>query len=53
MDEIILVLKNSTIDDETSFDSDSVAVFFTVLLRLASKTISHNFAALTKFLNNF
>lgn len=50
MEEILTVLKqNGSMEDEPPFDSDSVAIFFTVLLRLASKTISHSFAALTKY----
>lgn len=47
-EEILAALKPHSLEDEQSFDADSVAIFFSVLLKLASKTISHNFAALTK-----
>ncbi|KAH7730165.1 Nuclear cap-binding protein subunit 1 [Aphelenchoides avenae] len=40
-------------DSESVYDPDSVAVFTAVLLKLASKTFSHSFAALTKYHQTF
>jgi hypothetical protein len=42
--------EDEPIGAETVYSADSVAVFFAVLLKLASKTLTHSFAALTRFI---
>ncbi|CAK5056475.1 unnamed protein product [Meloidogyne enterolobii] len=54
-DEILaLLIENNANEDEQMEDKnvyaeDSFAVFFAVLLKLASKTLTHSFAALTRY----
>ncbi len=53
-EEILPMLKSEPQEGEEDggggqeYDPDSVAVFTAVLLKIASKTFSHSFAALTK-----
>lgn len=42
--------KGDLFDLGQSYSQESVAIFFSVLLKFASKTLTHSFAALTRFL---
>ena len=52
MDEILTLLKPIKIakgeENVEGYDANNVAIFTAVLFKMASKTFSHGFAALTK-----
>jgi hypothetical protein len=43
-------IKNDPVDEdsEKTYSPNSLAIFFAVLLKLSSKTLTHSFAALTR-----
>ena len=52
VDEILTLLKPIKVaegeESVAEYDADNVAIFTAVLFKMASKTFSHSFAALTK-----
>jgi len=40
--------EDEQMEDKNVYSEDSFSVFFAVLLKLASKTLTHSFAALTR-----
>lgn len=47
-DEVLRLLRKDPFVEDSPFNADSVAIFTAVLLKIASKTFSHSFTALTK-----
>jgi len=52
-EEILAVLRSSAEGEPDEYNPELVAIFTAVLLKIASKTFSHSFAALTRYYKTF